>query len=156
MTRTVALLLMVVLAAGMVGMSSADAVRGVVACRPSQVRLSISPPNNGFTGGRYPVAINLRNVSRTECSVEGHPLIVVSPHPFPVVVGDLADFDPSDPYIGPERVLDVKPGSSVHAPGGDRSALRWRKARHDQHNDRVLGLRQQRLPRDSGVSTRGR
>jgi hypothetical protein len=84
-------------------------------CNPSQVRLSISRISNSFTGGSYPLFVNLRNVSTSECSVEGHPLVVVSPHRFPVVVGDLADFDRNNPYIGPERLLQVRPGRRVRA-----------------------------------------
>lgn len=96
--------------------TAAQASRRVVDdCTPSQMRLSVFDPGMGFTGGSYGVSLNLRNVSRSECSVEGHPTVIVSPHPFLIAVGDLADFDRNDPNLGPERVLHVQPGSSVHA-----------------------------------------
>jgi hypothetical protein len=84
-------------------------------CSPAQLRLSISVPGIGFTGGAYAVEVVLRNVSRSVCEVEGHPLVVVTPHPFPVVVGDLADFYRYDPNIGPERVVGIGPAMRVHA-----------------------------------------
>jgi hypothetical protein len=84
-------------------------------CGPSQVRLSAKRIQNAFTGGSYPEVLTLRDVSGSECSVEGHPLVVVTPHPFPVTVGDIADFDRNYPYIGPERVLHVEPGRQVYA-----------------------------------------
>ena len=84
-------------------------------CLPSQVRLSITQGGSAFTGGSYPVSIVLRNVSKHECSVEGHPQVVVAPQRFPIVVGDVADFDRNDPYIGPERLLHLRPGHRVSA-----------------------------------------
>jgi len=84
-------------------------------CTPSHVHLTVTRVQNAFTGGSYPVLVKLRNVGRSECSVEGHPLVVISPHPFPLVVGDLADFDPNDPYIGPERLLRLRPGATANA-----------------------------------------
>src|SRR5256885_7620269 len=48
-------------------------------------------------------------------AVSGHPLVVISPHPFPIVVGDLADFAPDDPDRGPERVLYLRPQNRVRA-----------------------------------------
>jgi hypothetical protein len=84
-------------------------------CLPSQVRLSIAQGGSAFTGGSYPVSVVLSNVSKRECSVEGHPQVVVAPHPFPIVVGDVADFDRGDPLIGPERLLHVRPGHRVSA-----------------------------------------
>lgn len=79
------------------------------------MRLSIITGASAFTGGSYPVYLVLRNLGRSECSVEGHPLVVVAPHGFPVVVGDLASFDRNDPYIGPQQVLHVQPRGSVRA-----------------------------------------
>jgi hypothetical protein len=40
---------------------------------------------------------------------------VISPHRFPLEVGDLGDFDRNDPYIGPERVLHLRPGETATA-----------------------------------------
>jgi hypothetical protein len=91
------------------------AAGGFDTCTPSQVRLTLTRVQNAFTGGSYPVLVKLRNVGRSECSVEGHPVVVISPHPFPLVVGDLADFDRNDPYIGPERLLHLRPGATANA-----------------------------------------
>jgi hypothetical protein len=95
--------------------SPAQAARSVDDCIRVQVRLSISTNGIAFTGGSYAVSVNLRNISGSECSVEGHPQVIVSPHSFPIVVGDLANFDRHDPNLGPERLILVRPGSSVHA-----------------------------------------
>ncbi len=84
-------------------------------CTPPQVRLSASRIDNAFTGGSYPAFVTLRNVSNRACSIEGRPLVVVTPHSFPVIVGDLAAFDRNLSLNGPERVLDVLPGRSVRA-----------------------------------------
>ena len=93
----------------------AHAVR-VDDCSPSHVRISLSmagspPPSRGAIA----VAVNLRNVGKAECSIEGHPLVVVSPHPYPIIVGDLAHFDRNDPSLGPERVLYLRPGGAASA-----------------------------------------
>lgn len=88
---------------------------GLDFCLPSHVRLSLITGASAFTGGSYAVYVVLRNTGKSECSVEGHPLVVVAPHRFPVVVGDVASFDRNDPYIGPERVLHLQPGGSVRA-----------------------------------------
>lgn len=95
--------------------SSTRAFRALDDCLPSQVRLSIAQGSPAFTGGSYPISIVLRNVGKSECSVEGHPQVVIAPQAFPIVVGDVADFDRNDPYIGPERLLQVMPGRSVSA-----------------------------------------
>ncbi len=84
-------------------------------CAPSQLRLSATRVQNAFTGGAYPESLTLRNVSTLECSVEGHPRVVVTPHPYPVAVGDLADFDRNIPSSGPERVLHIRPGGRAYA-----------------------------------------
>jgi len=84
-------------------------------CTPLQLHLTLTRVQNAFTGGAYPVVVKLRNVGRAECSIEGHPVVVISPHPFPLVVGDLADFDPNDPNIGPERLLHLRPGATAVA-----------------------------------------
>lgn len=84
-------------------------------CLPSQVRLSAVRVQNAFTGGAYPISIVLRNISKRECSIKGHPQVVVAPKRFPVVVGDVADFDRNDPLAGPERLLHVRPGHRVSA-----------------------------------------
>lgn len=84
-------------------------------CLPSQVRLSAVPVQNAFTGGAYPISIVLRNISKRECSIKGHPQVVVAPKTFPVVLGDVADFDRNDPLAGPERLLHVRPGHTVSA-----------------------------------------
>lgn len=89
--------------------------RGNDVCVQSQVRLSITKAESPFTGGTYAVYLNVRNVGRAECSVEGHPVILVAPQTFPVGIGDLANFDRNDPYLGPERVLRVQPGRSARA-----------------------------------------
>lgn len=100
----------------MVPAGQATAARSVYDdCAPSQLRLSARMIQNAFTGGAYPEVLTLRNVSRSECSVEGHPRVVVRPHPFPVTVGDLADFDRNNPYIDPERVLHIQPGGRAYA-----------------------------------------
>ena len=102
--------------AGGVTPSAGRATPGFDYCtRASHVRLSIITGASAFTGGSYPVYLVLHNVGKSECSVEGHPLVVVGPHRFPVVVGDVASFDRNDPYIGPERVLHLQPGGSVRA-----------------------------------------
>lgn len=88
---------------------------GLDACVRSQVRLSIVRAQNGFTGGTYADYLDLRNVGKRECSVEGHPIVVVGELAFPVWIGDVAGFDRNDPYLGPERVLHVQPGHSVRA-----------------------------------------
>src|SRR6266403_1125929 len=84
-------------------------------CNAAQVRLSITHIQNAFTGGSYPLWINLHNAGRSACSVKGHPLVVVAPRYYPVTVGDVADFDQNIPYAGPEDRLEVRPGQSVHA-----------------------------------------
>jgi hypothetical protein len=84
-------------------------------CTPSHVHLTLTRVQNGFTGGAYAVVVRLRNVGRAECSVEGHPAVVIAPHPFPITVGDLADFDPNDPNVGPERLLHLRPGATAVA-----------------------------------------
>lgn len=88
-----------------------------LSCTPAQVHLSLTRIENAFTGGSYPVILSLRNVSGSRCSVEGHPLVVVTPRPRPysVAVGDVADFDQNNPYAGPERVLEIPPNGTVHA-----------------------------------------
>jgi hypothetical protein len=88
---------------------------GFDTCTPSQVHLTLVRVQNAFTGGAYPVVVKLQNVGRSECSIEGHPVVVISPHPFPLVVGDLADFDPNDPNIGPESLLHLRPGATAVA-----------------------------------------
>lgn len=108
----VALFGLVLLAAGVLG---AQAARGFDDCLPSQVRLTIATGSPAFTGGAYPISVVLHNISKTECSVEGHPQVVIAPKPFPTVIGDLADFDRNDPFVGPERVLHVLPGHAVTA-----------------------------------------
>jgi hypothetical protein len=95
--------------------AAAHAAQAFDDCLPSQVRLSITQGGSAFTGGSYPVSVVLRNVSKVECSVEGHPQVVVAPQPFPIVIGDVADFDRNDPYIGPERLLHVMPRHRVSA-----------------------------------------
>jgi hypothetical protein len=47
------------------------AAGGFDICSPSQVHLTITRVQNAFTGGSYPVLVKLRNVARSECSVEG-------------------------------------------------------------------------------------
>jgi len=91
------------------------AAGGFDTCTPSQIHLTVTRVQNAFTGGSYPVLVKLRNAGRSECSVEGHPVVVISPHPFPLEVGDLGDFDRNDPYIGPERLLHLRPGATVTA-----------------------------------------
>ena len=88
---------------------------GIDYCQPAQAQLAVKRIQNAFTGGAYPVTLKLRNVSRSECSIEGHPLVVVTPRRVPVFVGDLADFDRNIPYIGPERVVHLQPGRSAFA-----------------------------------------
>src|SRR4051794_24341929 len=107
--------LLLVLMALVASTAAAQASRRLDDCTRSQVRLSVSIPGIAFTGGSYEVSVNLRNVSRSGCNVEGHPVVVVSPHPFPIAVGDLADFDPNVPERGPERVAHLRPGRSVYA-----------------------------------------
>lgn len=89
--------------------------RGFDYCTAPRLRLSIITGVSAFTGGNYAVYLVLRNVGKSGCSVEGHPLVAVAPHRFPVVVGDVASFDRNDPYIGPERVLHLQPDSSARS-----------------------------------------
>ena len=107
--------LVLLLIAGALIAAEAGSSSGYDGCAPSQTRLSVHRIQNAFTGGAYPVTLKLRNVSRAECSIEGHPLVVVNPKQFPVVVGDLADFDRNIPYIGPERVVHLQPGRGAFA-----------------------------------------
>jgi hypothetical protein len=95
--------------------SSTSAAGEFDTCAPAQVHLTLIRVQNAFTGGAYPVIVKLRNVGRSECSIEGHPEVVISPHPFPLVVGDLADFDPNAPNIGPESLLHLRPGATAVA-----------------------------------------
>ena len=88
---------------------------GFDVCVSSQVRLSVIKAQSGYTGGTYAVYLKLRNVGKAECSVEGHPIVGVARLSFPVGIGDVANFDRNDPYLGPERVLHVQPGNSVRA-----------------------------------------
>jgi Protein of unknown function (DUF4232) len=100
---------------GVAAHSVGQARLGPDVCVRSQVRLSITNPESPFTGGTYAVYLNLRNVGKEECSVEGHPIVLVAPHAFPVGIGELANFDRSNPYLGPERALRIHPGRSVRA-----------------------------------------
>jgi hypothetical protein len=54
-------------------------------------------------------------VSPSACIVEGTPLVGVTRLPFTVKVGDLVDAIGPNPFDGPVRPLDVKPGQTVSA-----------------------------------------
>lgn len=91
-----------------------NAARPFPACKSTQIGLSVKT-GVPFTGGTQNLYVVLRNTGKAQCSVEGHPRVVVAPQAFPIVVGDLASFDRNDPSVGPERVLDVRPAGRAQA-----------------------------------------